>query len=132
MGALFQSKLKSQLDLSFANVNLAQAKLLLLDAQNNQNAALAALSAVLGFSNLQSFQLVEDSSPVLRLRETWTTSSLLPSPCGRKSWRWNSSLNPPGSFKPPSATSCSPTFVPWESSVTLRCEIPSFPAGMAR
>ena len=61
--ALFRSKLKSQLDLSFANVNLAQAKLLLLDAQNNENAALASLSAVLGFSNLQSFQLVEDSAP---------------------------------------------------------------------
>jgi len=61
--ALFQSKLKSQLDLSFANVNLAQARLLLLDAQNNENAALAALSAVLGFSNLQNFQLVEDSAP---------------------------------------------------------------------
>jgi len=61
--ALFQSKLKSQLDLSFANVNLAQAKLLLLDAQNNENAALASLSAVLGFSTLQSFQLVEDTTP---------------------------------------------------------------------
>jgi outer membrane protein len=61
--ALFQSKLKSQLDLSFANVNLAQAKLLLLDAQNNENAALATLSAVLGFPNLQNFQLVEDSAP---------------------------------------------------------------------
>jgi outer membrane protein len=61
--ALFRSKLKSELDLSFANVNLAQAKLLLLDAQNNENAAFAALSAVLGFSSLQSFQLVEDSSP---------------------------------------------------------------------
>jgi outer membrane protein len=63
VGALFQSKLKSELDFSFANVNLAQAKLLLLDAQNNENAALASLSAVLGFSNLQSFQLVEDSAP---------------------------------------------------------------------
>jgi outer membrane protein len=62
VGALFKSKLKSELDLSFANVNLAQAKLLLLDAQNNENAALAALSAVLGFSSLQSFQLVEDPS----------------------------------------------------------------------
>jgi outer membrane protein len=60
VGALFKSKLKSELDLSFANVNLAQAKLLLLDAQNNENAAHAALSAVLGFSSLQSFQLVED------------------------------------------------------------------------
>jgi len=63
VGALYQSKLKSELDFSFANVNLAQAKLLLLDAQNNENAALATLSAVLGFSNLQNFQLVEDSAP---------------------------------------------------------------------
>jgi len=63
--ALFKSKLKSQLDLSFANVNLAQAKLLLLDAQNNENAALATLSAVLGFSSLRGFQLVEDESPTV-------------------------------------------------------------------
>jgi outer membrane protein len=62
--ALFNSKLKSQLDLSFANVNLSQAKLLLMDAQSNENAAMAVLSAVLGFSNLQDFQLVEDTNPV--------------------------------------------------------------------
>ena len=62
VGALFRNKLKSQLDFSFASVNLAQAKLLLLDAQNNENAALASLSAVLGFSNLQNFQLAEDTS----------------------------------------------------------------------
>jgi outer membrane protein len=60
--ALFKSKLKSGLDLSFANVNLAQAKLLLLDAQNNENATFASLSAVLGFSTLQNFKLVEDST----------------------------------------------------------------------
>jgi outer membrane protein len=59
--ALFNSKLKSQLDLSFANVNLSQAKLLLLDAQNNENAALSALSAVLGYPTLENFNLVEDS-----------------------------------------------------------------------
>jgi outer membrane protein len=64
VGALFKSKLKSELDYSFANVNLAQAKLLLLDAQNNVNAAQATLSAVLGFSNLQNFQLAEDTTPV--------------------------------------------------------------------
>jgi len=45
-------------------VNLAQAKLLLLDAENNQDAALAALSAVLGFARLQNFQLVEDTTPI--------------------------------------------------------------------
>src|SRR5579872_1759791 len=59
--ALFKSKLKSELDFSFASVNLAQAKLLLLDAQNNENAAFATLSMVLGFASLQNFQLVEDT-----------------------------------------------------------------------
>lgn len=62
VGALYKSKLKSELDFSFASVNLAQAKLLLLDAQNNLNAAQASLSAVLGFPSLQNFQLVEDNS----------------------------------------------------------------------
>ena len=62
--ALFKSKLKSQLDFSFANVNLAQAKLLLLDAENNENAALATLSMVLGYSKTQNFQLVEDTATI--------------------------------------------------------------------
>ena len=61
--ALFKSKLRSQLDFSFAAVNLAQAKLLLLDAENNQDAALAALSAVLGYPSLHNFQLIEDTTP---------------------------------------------------------------------
>jgi outer membrane protein len=71
VGALFKSKLKSQLDFSFANVNLAQAKLLLLDAQNNVSAAETTLSAVLGFQSLQSFQLVEDSTRSLNRPTTW-------------------------------------------------------------
>jgi outer membrane protein len=62
--ALFKSKLKSQLDFSFANVNLAQAKLLLLDAENNENAALANVSAMLGYPTLQDFQLVEDTTAI--------------------------------------------------------------------
>ncbi len=63
--ALFKSKLKSELDFSFASVNLAQARLLLLDAQNSENAALATLSMALGFPTLQGFQLVEDSTPLI-------------------------------------------------------------------
>jgi outer membrane protein len=59
--ALFKNKLKSELDLSFANVNLAQAKLLLLDAQNNDSATQATLSMVLGFPALHVFQLVDDN-----------------------------------------------------------------------
>jgi outer membrane protein len=56
--ALFRNKLKSELDLSFANVNLAQAQLLLLDAQNNASATQATLSMVLGFPTVLNFQLV--------------------------------------------------------------------------
>jgi outer membrane protein len=62
--ALFKSKLRSELDFSFANVNLAQAKLLVLDAENNENGALATLSMVLGYSRTQTFQLVEDATAI--------------------------------------------------------------------
>jgi outer membrane protein len=61
VSALTKSKLKSELDLSFANVNLAQAKLLYLDALNNDKAAMASLSAILGYSTLQNFALVSDT-----------------------------------------------------------------------
>jgi len=64
VGALTKNKLKSELDLSFANVNLAQAKLLLLDAQNNDKAALASLSAVLGYPALQDLTLMEDTEAI--------------------------------------------------------------------
>lgn len=62
--ALAQAKLKSDLDLSFANVELARAKLLLLEARNNFQAALAGLSAVLGYPSEQNFQLVEETAPL--------------------------------------------------------------------
>jgi outer membrane protein len=62
--ALTNSKLKSDLDLSFAQVNLSQAKLLQLDAQNNLDAAEAALSAVLGFDRLMHFELIDDTAPL--------------------------------------------------------------------
>jgi outer membrane protein len=65
VNALFENKLRSELDLSFANVNMAQAKLLLLDAQNNDNAALATLSMVLGYPALQSFHLVDEDGQAL-------------------------------------------------------------------
>ncbi len=56
---LFQNKLRSQLDVSFANANLAQAKLLLLDAQNNYQASLSSLSQVLGYTSQQPFEPVD-------------------------------------------------------------------------
>ena len=62
ISALTQAKLKSDLDLSFANVDLARAKLLQLEARNNYQASLASLSAVLGYPDQQSFDLVESTS----------------------------------------------------------------------
>lgn len=62
--ALASAKLKSDLDLSFAKVDLSQAKLLQLEAQNNYNAALASLAAILGYPNLQNFELVDEPSPM--------------------------------------------------------------------
>ncbi len=63
--ALTKAQLKSDLDLSFANVNLAQAKLLLLDAQNRQQAAFANLNAILGFDRQQTYLLVDESAAAL-------------------------------------------------------------------
>jgi outer membrane protein len=59
---LTKNKLKSTLDLTFAQVNLSQAKLLLLDAQNNVDSTIAALTAVLGFDKNIRYELVEDDS----------------------------------------------------------------------
>jgi outer membrane protein len=64
VGVLYKNKLKSELDFSFANVNLAQAQLLLLDAQNNENATMATLSMVLGFPTQQNYKLAEETSPL--------------------------------------------------------------------
>jgi outer membrane protein len=63
VSALTKAKLKSDLDQSFAQVNLSQVKLLQLDAQNNLDAAKAALSAVLGYDKEMNYQLVDDSGP---------------------------------------------------------------------
>jgi len=61
VSALTRSKLKSELDLSFANVNLAQAKLLYLDALNNDKSAMAGLSSILGYPTFENFDLVNDT-----------------------------------------------------------------------
>ena len=59
---LAKSKLKSTLDLAFAQVNLSQARLLQLDAQNNVDSTLAALTAVLGFDKQVPYELTEEET----------------------------------------------------------------------
>jgi outer membrane protein len=63
--ALTNAKLRSDLDLSFTKVDLARAKLLLLEAQNNYQTSLAALSAILGYPDQQNFQLAEPTEPII-------------------------------------------------------------------
>jgi outer membrane protein len=58
---LTQNKLRSTLDLTFANVNLSQAQLLQLDAQNNAQATMAALDEVLGLDHAVQYSLVDNT-----------------------------------------------------------------------
>jgi outer membrane protein len=62
VNALTNAKLKSTLDLSFAKVDLARAKLLQLDARNRIDSAMAVLASVLGFDHPVSYRLIEDSA----------------------------------------------------------------------
>jgi outer membrane protein len=64
VSALTQAKLRSDLDLSFANVDLSRAKLLLLESQNNYQTSLAALSALLGYPDEQTFDVVEPGTEI--------------------------------------------------------------------
>lgn len=57
VGELEKNKIKSGLDLSFANVDLAQAQLLLLQAQNDLDTSYADLSAALGYGDERTFDL---------------------------------------------------------------------------
>ena len=61
--ALVQNKLKSTLDQSFADVNLAQARLLLITTRNNISKAFAELARALGSDTVQTYTLREEPLP---------------------------------------------------------------------
>jgi outer membrane protein len=61
--AFVNNKLKSNLDLSFAQVNLAQARLLLITTQNEINKAFAQLTRALGSDTQQTYALEEEALP---------------------------------------------------------------------
>ncbi len=60
IGLLARNNLRSTLDASLADVNVSQAQLLVLDAQNNAAAATAALDETLGLDHAQDFALQDD------------------------------------------------------------------------
>jgi outer membrane protein len=62
--ALTNAKLKSDVDLAFANVDMARARLLLLDTRDNYQASLSTLSAILGYPDRQDFAPAEPSVAV--------------------------------------------------------------------
>lgn len=57
-----QNKLKSTLDLAFADVDLSQAKLLQLDATNNLDSSMATLDSVLGLDHETQYRLVDSTT----------------------------------------------------------------------
>jgi outer membrane protein len=61
--ALANNQLKSGLDVSFANVYLSQAKLLLVDARNDVQSSQADLARAMGLSAQQQFQLSDPGNP---------------------------------------------------------------------
>jgi outer membrane protein len=63
VSALAKNQLKSTLDASFANVNLAQAQLLLVQAQNDLQASYAELSTALGYGDQRTIEPAEEPMP---------------------------------------------------------------------
>ena len=61
--SLAKNNLKSQLDVSFANVNVSEAKLLLLRAQDSVQESYAELSRALGSDQVIDYQLVDEPLP---------------------------------------------------------------------
>jgi len=60
---LAQNQLRSQLDVSFAAVNVSQAKLLLIQAQNSLDEAYAELARTLGADRIVDYQVQEEPLP---------------------------------------------------------------------
>ena len=63
VSALASSGLRSSLDLSFAKVNLSEAQLQQVQAQNDVQAAFAALSTAMGASATRTYALLEEPLP---------------------------------------------------------------------
>jgi outer membrane protein len=61
IGALTNQNLRSTLDLSLADVQISQAQLLVLDAQNAAETALANLNAILGSEQDMQYRLVDET-----------------------------------------------------------------------
>ena len=60
---LQRNQLRSGLDVSFANVNLSEAQLMLIQAQNDLQSSFARMSTALGYSDVRTYQLTDQPVP---------------------------------------------------------------------
>jgi len=74
---LATNKLRSELDVSFARVQLQQARLLQERSQNDADAAMATLSTALGYGAFHQFQLVDEQPPAGNTAVTNDVSDLV-------------------------------------------------------
>ena len=106
IGALTNQKLRSTLDLSLADVQVSQAQLLVLDAQNAMQTAMANLNAILGSEDNTHYDLV-DESPQTRSRPRLTPKNWSNSPSARGPiWLHSTTSTPPPNSSPPPSTTC--------------------------
>lgn len=70
ISALAQSNLRSTLDVSFAELNVAEAELLLNRAESDVRAGEVELSAALGYAEARSFRLADPGDPATPLAAT--------------------------------------------------------------
>jgi outer membrane protein len=82
--ALATNKLRSDLDVSFAQVQLQQARLLVEKSQNDADAAMATLSTALGYSDFHPFQLTEQTATVASSAFTNDVSDLVQTALSRR------------------------------------------------
>jgi len=61
--ALFKNKLRSELDVSFVDVNVSQAKLLLLQAEDQVQGAFAELTRAMGSQQAATYELADEPLP---------------------------------------------------------------------
>ena len=132
ISALSAAKLRSTLDLSFANVELSQARLLLLDAQNAAQSSMANLNALLGSEQDEQYALV-DQAPEnpSRLRSTRSQWSRRPSVIGPTSPPSTTATTQPDNSAPPNmpwAGQLSPHSRQWAGHRSERIRF--FPRGM--
>jgi outer membrane protein len=101
VGQLAQNKLRSQLDVSFADVTVSKAKLLLLRSQNLVQAAFAELTRAMGAQQPATYQLAEEALPPSPDMNLEACVSIATPPANLRTLNATSSVRPRASLEWP-------------------------------